>query len=106
MERVQRLSLSKLEFAPLTHKLAVNKIKKEHLKAILRHVYKTYPDWWNWKDNHTVEDEVDTVFNNIRKNEKDKGTQTTIASIGQVLLDNVPHSKKNTRIMGVNYIKL
>jgi hypothetical protein len=96
MERVKRLLPNKLEFAPDSHKNAIDQLTDENLKTILRYVYDRNRDWWNWKDNHTVEDEVDTVFSDIGENKKDKGTQTTIASIGQALLNKNSPDKHDT----------
>ena len=80
MERVQRLLPNKLEFAPFSHLEAINMVENRDLKSILRYVYDRNPAWWNWKGpEYTVEDEVNTVFSDIRSNKADKGTQTTIA---------------------------
>ena len=81
----------KLELAPDSHKNAVDQLTDKNLKTILRYVYDKNPGWWDWKKrdypDYAVEDEVKKVYEDISNNEADKGTQTTIASIGQALLN-------------------
>lgn len=97
MERVQRLLPKKLEFAPVSHKNAIDQLTDENLKTILRYVYVRNPDWWNWNGpEYTVENEVNKVHEEIRNNKADKGTQTTIASIGQALLNKNSPDKHDT----------
>ena len=67
-------------------------LTSDQIKAVLNFVYKSYPEWWNFKQNQTLEKEVNTNFNKIEtflKEEQDitksltvdKNIKTTLASI-------------------------
>ena len=62
-----------------------NALPEARLKSVLRHVYSTYPDWWNWNDKQTLRGEVSDNYKNIRNSleggQKSKGSETTIASL-------------------------
>ena len=58
-------------------------LEKTHiLELILTYINKINPDWWNYKENWNLQKEIDQNYNDIMMNKLDKGTQTTIASIG------------------------
>jgi hypothetical protein len=65
----------------------VTNLNDDYLETILTFVNDKNPEWWNWSE-RTLEQEVKLLFNGIRNNEKDKGIQTTISSIGYALMCN------------------